>query len=301
MLNREIFQVEPKSKQLANNGVAVVRDDQSAQALDTLRYELETFVCDGEYQAGLDKILSSYLRNLSSGHEQPAVWISGFFGSGKSHLAKMLRALWVNQNFADGATARNIADLPQEITDYLQELTLAGKRHGGLHAASGTLGAGANNNVRMALLNIIFTSCGLPEQYHEARFVMWLKRKGLLEAVRNSVIEDGEDWEDELADLYMSRSITNALLEQDSTLGENHHQVRELLRSQYPQVEDITNQQMVDAIHEALAGDEEFPLTLIVLDEVQQYIGTDADKAHLVQEVVETCCKNSKFKSKLLF
>jgi len=59
MLNREIYDLDPQQNRLENNGVAEVKDDQSQQALKTLRYELQTFVCDGEYQAGLDKILLS--------------------------------------------------------------------------------------------------------------------------------------------------------------------------------------------------------------------------------------------------
>lgn len=301
MLNRDIYQLDPQLNRLQNNGVAVVKDDQSEQALKTLRYELQTFVCDGEYEAGLDKILSSYLRNLSGDHEQPGVWISGFFGSGKSHLAKMLRAFWTNQQFSDGASARDIADLPQDIKDHFKELSNAATRYGGLHAASGTLGSGANNNVRLALLNIVFTSAGLPEQYHQARFVMWLKKKGVFERVKTQVEEAGDNWLDELEDLYMSRSIAGALLEVDSSLGEDVRQVRQLLREQYLHVLDVTNQQMVDAIYDALAAEGEFPLTLVALDEVQQYVGSDSEKAHQVQEVVETCCKHSKFKSKLLF
>ena len=301
MLNREIYQLDPTLNRLENNGVAEVKDDQSAQALKTLRYEIETFVCDGEYEAGLDKILSAYLRNLKSDHEQPGVWISGFFGSGKSHLAKMLRAFWINQEFGDGASARDIADLPLEIKDHFKELSVASNQYSGLHAASGTLGSGANNNVRMALLNIIFKSAGLPEQYHQARFVMWLKKKGIFESIKARVEDEGDSWEDELEDLYVSRSIARALLEEDSTLGDDVKQVRQLFRDQYPIASDVTNQQMVDAIHDALASDGNFPLTLVVLDEVQQYIGTDAEKAHQVQEMVETCCKHSKFKSKLLF
>src|SRR5690554_1450139 len=150
MLNRDIYLLDPQQNRLANNGVAEVEDDQSSQALKTLRYELQTFVCDGEYEKGLEKILATYLRNLTDDHEQPGVWISGFFGSGKSHLAKMLRALWVNQAFDDGATARDIADLPEEVRAHLIELSNQAKRFGGLHAASGTLGSGANNNVRLA-------------------------------------------------------------------------------------------------------------------------------------------------------
>lgn len=301
MLNRDIYQLDPQQNRLENNGVAEVKDDQSAQALKTLRYELQTFVCDGEYEAGLDKILSAYLRNLGDGHEQPGVWISGFFGSGKSHLAKMLRALWTNQPFGDGVCARDIADLPQEIKDHFKELSIAASRHGGLHAASGTLGAGANNNVRLALLNIIFKSAGLPEQYHQARFVLWLKKEGILEQVKAQVEADGDVWEDELEDLYVSRSIARALMQADDTLASDVKEMRQLLRDQYPNVQDVTNQQMVDAIHDALVKDGKFPLTLVVLDEVQQYVGTDTDKAHQVQEVVETCCKHSAFENKLLF
>lgn len=302
MLNREIYQIDPQQNRLANNGVAVVKDDQSDQALKTLRYELQTFVCDGEYEVGMEKILSSYLNNLSGDHEQPGVWISGFFGSGKSHLAKMLRTLWTNQVFSDGAHARDIADLPQEIKDHLKELSSVSARYGGLHAASGTLGSGANNNVRLALLNIVFQSAGLPEQYHQARFVLWLKKEGIFERVKARVEEEGDSWKEELEDLYVSSSIARALFEVDSTLGEDVKQVRQLLRDQFPNVKDVTNQQMVDAIYDTLASPQgEFPLTLIVLDEVQQYISTDPEKAHQVQEMVETCCKHSKFKSKLLF
>lgn len=301
MLNREIYQLDPQQNRLENNGVAEVKDDQSLQALKTLRYELQTFVCDGEYRSGLDNILSTYLRNLAGPHEQPGVWISGFFGSGKSHLAKMLRALWSNQLVSDDSAARDVADLPREIKDQFRELSIAANRHGGLHAASGTLGSGANNNVRLALLNIIFKSAGLPEQYHQARFVLWLKKQGIFDQLVAKVEAAGDRWDDELEDLYVSRSIAGALLEVDSTLGADVKEVRQLLREQYPNVQDVTNQQMVDAIDDAISKEGQFPLSLIVLDEVQQYIGSDTEKAHQVQEVVETCCKHSIFQNKLLF
>ena len=68
---------------------------------------------------------------------------------------------------------------------------------------------------------------------------------------------------------------------------------------EFKRVEDISNDEMVQGIKDALTVDGVFPLTLIVLDEVQQYIGDDGDKAYQVQEAVETCSKH--FNSQLLF
>lgn len=182
MNNREIYQIDPTKRKLVNEGYVSLNE----KSKEVLRYELETFVCNGQYEKGLEHILDTYLRNIEQS-QQPAVWVSGFYGSGKSHLVKMLRALWEDTPFEDGAKARGIAKLPQSINDLLKELTTQAKRHGGLHAASGTLGAGRSGSVRLALLSIIFKSADLPEQYHVARFVLWLKSLDIYETVRGYV------------------------------------------------------------------------------------------------------------------
>jgi len=300
MLNREIYLKAPEQNRLVNNGVAEVSEDYSESALQVLRYELETFVCDGQYEKGLDTIFDTFLRNLSSHNEQPGLWISGFYGSGKSHLAKMLRILWTDFAFPDGARARGLAKLPTSIVDSLKELNTAGKRHGGLHAAAGKLGAGAGDNVRLALLGIIFKSQSLPEQYPQAQFVMWLKREGLLDSVKSELEAAGRSLSQELPHLYVSPYIAKALLKAYPGFTDSETAARALLKAQYPQVTDITSDQLIAAITQALSnGENKFPLTLIVLDEVQQYIGNDVQKAFQVQEVTETLCKH--FSGQLLF
>ena len=92
-----------------SKGVASVNDEKTSHAMAVLRYELETFVCDGQYEKGMAHILETYFKNFDQA-QQPAVWVSGFYGSGKSYLVKMLRALWVDTVFEDGATARGIAN-----------------------------------------------------------------------------------------------------------------------------------------------------------------------------------------------
>jgi len=299
MLNRDIYNKAPKENRLVNNGVAEVSEDHSEAAQAILRYELESFVCDGQYEKGLETILDKFLLNLDSGSEQPGVWISGFYGSGKSHLAKMLRTLWTDYQFADGATARSLAKLPTGVFEHLKELSTQGKRYGALHAAAGKLGAGAGDKVRLALLSIIFKSKGLPEQYNQAQFVLWMTREGLLVQVEAELQAAGRSLAQELPHMYVSSHLAKALLKGRPDLAHTEADARKLLKEQFPQVTDVTSDQMTTAIADALTVDGHFPLTLVVLDEVQQYIGADAEKAFQVQEVTETLSKH--FNGKLLF
>lgn len=299
MLNREIYNKPPKENRLVNNGVAEVSEDHSDAAQAILRYELETFVCDGQYEKGLETILDKFLMNLDAGTEQPGVWISGFYGSGKSHLAKMLRTLWTDYQFADGATARGLAKLPTGVFEHLKELSTQAKRYGSLHAAAGKLGAGAGDKVRLALLGIIFKSKGLPEQYNQAQFVMWMQQEGIHAVVESELQAVGRSLAQELPHMYVSGHLAKALLKARPDLAATEADARKLLKEQFPQVTDITSDQMTSAIESALSDNGKFPLTLVVLDEVQQYVGADAEKAFQIQEVTETLSKH--FNGKLLF
>lgn len=299
MLNRDIYQKDPSTRKLVNEGVASVNDETTNQALSVLRYELDTFVCDGQYEKGLVHILETYLKNIEQA-QQPAVWVSGFYGSGKSHMVKMLRALWVDTKFEDGATARGIASLPQSVTDQLKELTSQGKRHGGVHAASGTLGSKSRDkSARVALLGIIFNSVGLPEQYPVARFVMWLKHENIYDTVRGFVEQGGHDWNEELDNFYVAEGLHAALVKAKPNLFTSTSSCVDTLNNLYPYVQDVSSVDMIKAIKQALTRDGKFPLTLVVIDEVQQYIGEDSQRSIDVQETVEACSKN--IGAKMLF
>lgn len=290
MLNRDIYQTDPSTYSLPNKGVASLNDAEYSDAQAVLRFELEHFVCEGQYEAGTEHVLSTYLANLGQ-PQQDGVWVSGFYGSGKSHLVKMLRALWVNTEFDDGARARNLAPLPQNVRDALHELETAGKHHGGLHAAAGTLGASASGSVRLAILSIVFKSVVLPEKYHLARFVMWLQKEGILQQVRAYVEQRGDNWEEELDNLYVADGLNEALRHAKPDLFSSPAACADTLRGLYPLVSDVSSEEMLRTIRSAVSRNDAFPLTLVVLDELQQFIGDDGTRAHDVQEAVEACCK----------
>lgn len=298
MKNYEVFENDPRKKRLLNEGVAKVGEQETGEQQQTLRYELETFVCQGEYRKGLERILNSYVQNLGS-QEQPGVWVSGFYGSGKSHLVKMLRYLWQDYEFEDGATARGIAELHRDVADSLAELSTAGARAGGLHAAAGALGSSPGSTVRKAILSVIFRSAGLPAEYPKARFVMWLRKEGYYDTVRSYIEEAGENFREELDYMWVSRTLAEALLEADPDFADSHSDVRSHLKNEFPRVDDVSDEQMVKGIRHAIAPHGKFPCTLVVLDEVGQYIDEDSGRCHEVQLATEVCTK--RFGSKLLF
>ena len=299
MINREIYQRDPGRLTLLNNGVATMTDALTEDERRTLRFELEHFVCEGQYRAGLVRILESYL-NHQGQPEQAAAWISGFFGSGKSHLAKMLQFLWTDYTFPeDGASARGLARLPDDVGDRLKEISTLGRRGHGLCAAAGTLGAGAGDSVRLGLLAIVFRAAGLPESYPQARFCLWLRRNGQYDGVRGQVEANDRSFQRELNDLYVSPLIARAVLSADPTFAAGEKEAKAAIRAQFPRERDITTDAFVAAMQDALAPHSDMPCTVLILDEVQQYIGQDPKRSYVVQEVVEACSK--RFGDRLLF
>lgn len=93
MIINEIF-----DKNINRNINGVVKADDSENVLN----ELEEYVLTNEIKSKLTDFFDAYNENKSNG-----VWISGFFGSGKSHLLKMLSLVLENKEI-DGKRAEQI-------------------------------------------------------------------------------------------------------------------------------------------------------------------------------------------------
>jgi len=298
MQNKDVFHFDPKQTIWKNQGVAKVDGSKFIENLDELKFELLHFVCEGQYQKGLEKVLLNFLGHIDQ-DEQKAVWISGFFGSGKSHLCKMLRALWENTRFSDGLTARGAVALSPDIQEYLRELDTKAKQQGGLVAVSGTLAAGSASHIRRTLAELVCESRGLPADIPKGRLVLWMRREGIEDGIRRNIEAQGKNWQTEINNFRLSSALWQAVAEAKPVLG-SAETIRDLFKAQYPNVgnNDITNSELVSVLREILAPGGTFPLTLIILDEMQRFIGDDGDRSLSVQQLGETLV--SCFKGKLL-
>ena len=289
---QDVLQRDPASHPLVNKGQARIADREDAQVMQELRGELSTFVCEGQYADGIQRIVRSFLDDLGRTSQRGA-WVSGFFGSGKSHLLKMLCHLWRDTEFPDGATARSLVPaIPEDLAALLRELDVAARRAGGLLAAAGSLPSGSTDHVRLTILGLLLRAAGLPAQYPQARFCLWLHAEGRFDEVKSAVEAEGRAFDRELNDLYVSGALARAVLAADPSFASGEAEARQSIRAQFPpQTADVATDEFLRTAREALAhasdADGRLPCALVVLDEVQQYIGESTERSMLVTEVAE--------------
>ncbi|MFT4040339.1 MAG: BREX system P-loop protein BrxC, partial [Thermomicrobiales bacterium] len=284
------------ARPIPNQGVSKVGRPVSEAEWEVLRFELDNFVSEGEYERGLDRILGAFLSNQGLG-DQPGAWVSGFFGSGKSHFARVLAALWTDLELPDGTRACGLVHgLSDDIRAHLRELDASGLRGGGLWTASGTLSNGAQS-FRLAVLGILLAAAGLPPAYGPGTFMLWLRRQGLEDDVRATLAAQGIALDDEATDLYVSTDLAAAVLAAHPAMGETPAAALAQFRAQFAAKPDIDDAELVRLARQILASvstdphpdwsKRKLPATLLVLDELQQYIGDFSERSLEVQTTVE--------------
>lgn len=290
----DLFELNPLVNRLENDGVVIINSQSE--------WELKTFVCEGEYEKGITRILETYLRNFETSRQQ-AVWVSGFFGSGKSHLVKMLGYLWSNESFPSGSTARSIARLPTGVTDALHELSQKQQIISSL-VVTGTLGDEGiveGGDVRFAVLKLFLKKLGLPEALHQFRFLWWARKEGILTSIQSFLESMGTSLEIEVRNLYVSPALAKAVLNAMPSFAQNETNVLDAIGRQFHPVSTITREEFADEIKNKIlpfAGFDTLPATLIILDEVQQSMQAYNIHAVSIQNLAQDI--SSQFKSRFI-
>ena len=262
MLNRDVFKVPPEAYRIPNDGVAkIVFLPRPAPPPRHSEDELRTFVTDGEFGRGLLRVLESFRSGLSHG-AQKAVWISGFYGSGKSHLAKMLCALWTDQAFPDGSRPGTL--IPEPAAELAAELRALRPQLNALAACTGggTLGGGADDP-KLATLGIVLQSVGLPLDLRAARVAFWLADEGILDAVRTRL---GGGFDSATPQFRaLNRFPSGGDGGEALSLAASARDLSDRLKDTFRQPPEITVNELSSTVRRALLlGRKELPLTLVV-------------------------------------
>ena len=100
----------------------------------------------------------------------------------------------------------------------------------------------------------------------------------------------GADFIEELSEYNLSTRLADAILAVDPSFAASGADVRKALRSQFPPESALNTDETIALLRKVLqhVGGGAIPPTLIVLDEVQQYISGDGGRAMEVQNLVES-------------
>ena len=172
-------------------GVVKVFDDSA------LATEIREYVVTDKIEHELKRVLDTFtqvsetLRRGSSGRDVMGIWVSGFFGSGKSHFAKMLGHLLCNTALDVDGSESSIDSFGKHLTDSsigrdvrlrLGEVKLNTKVHGIFFEIKSRQSLTNPGSVGEILLSEFYRSIGLSENIVIARIERQLQRRGLYES-----------------------------------------------------------------------------------------------------------------------
>ena len=266
------------------NGVVKVDQDESS----VLVQELNEYVITRELKKHFITFFNNYIESFNEETADIGVWISGFFGSGKSHFLKMLSYLLENKEVQGIKTVEHFrtkfADDP--ATFMLIDRTTRGKTHTILFNIDIE---GSINKDKTAVLRVFakmfYNYLGFyGENLKVAKLEQFIAKKGKTEEFRRVFEEkNGASWL-ESRDVY-------AFFEDDvvATLQEVLGMSEQAASNWFNGTETVETSiaQLVSEIKEYVDNQPKDFRLLFMIDEVGQYVGGDTDLLINLQSLVE--------------
>ena len=265
-----------------NGVVKVMQDDRQS-----LKQELSEYIITKELRRHFATFFDNYVKAIDNPTDKIGVWISGFFGSGKSHFLKMLSYLLSNKEvdgrhafeyFADKfddpmmyATVQKCVRIPTESILFNIDIE------------------GPINKDKTAVLRVFakvfYNHCGFyGEDLKVAKLERFIDKQGKTEAFRTAFKEvNGDEWvnaRDSAA--FFEDDVVEVL---QSVLGMSETAARNWFNGE--ENADMSIKQLVSEIKEYVDSKEGNFRLLFCVDEVGQYIGDDGDLMMNLQSLVE--------------
>ncbi len=290
MLIQDIFQ-----RDITRSINGVIKADQLDE--DSVWQELDEYVVTPEIKRHIDHFFGAYLKVLQHPKDvaitdKIGVWVSGYFGSGKSHFIKILSYLLSNRLVTkDGETRRAVDFFTSKIDDPL---------------LLGNIKAAVATNAQVVLFNVdskadpsqgiarllrvflrVFNdACGFSPDYpHVAHMERHLAREGKYDEFKRAFREEaGDEWvtHRDAYDFYHDQIIT-ALGKSLGLTADASRQWLENAEEKFP----LTPENFAKWVREYLDSRGANHRLVFFADEIGQFIGTDTKLMLNLQSITE--------------
>lgn len=265
------------------NGVIQVEQEEET----VVEQEIKEYVVTSELKKHFNNFFESYADSFDHPTDNIGVWITGFFGSGKSHFLKMLSYILENKEVGGRKTVDYFRDkfddelsfLPiQKATSVPTETILFNIDVEGPMEKDATA-------VLKVFAKVFYNHLGFyGNDLKLAKLEQFITKKGKMDAFKTSFEEkNGDTWEN-TRDSYafFEDDIIDALVE---VLGMSRDAAQHWFDG--TETVDISIGQLVDEIKDYVNSKPKDFRLLFMIDEAGQYIGTDTNLLLNLQSLIE--------------
>ena len=265
-----------------NGVVKVAQDDERS-----LQQELSEYIITKELRRHFRTFFDNYTKAIDQPTDKMGVWISGFFGSGKSHFLKMLSYLLSNQVVSGIPAIDYFQDKFDDPMMYAQAVKCVS-----IPTESILFNIdieGPINKDKTAVLRtfakMFYNHCGFyGDDLKIAKLERFIDRQGKTEEFRQKFEEvNGGPWvETRDSFAFFEDDVVEVL---QSVLGMSEQAARNWFNGE--ETNELSIAQLVSDIKEYVDGKGDKFRLLFMVDEVGQYIGDDGDLMINLQSLVE--------------
>ena len=254
--------------------------------------ELEEYVVTRELQKHFADFFNAYKKSIDGNTPKMGVWISGFFGSGKSHFLKILSYLLDNKLVGDKHAIDYFID-DKKITDnkVLSDMQLAANIPADVvlfnidskSESNGKQNKDAIVNVFLKVFNEMQGFCG--SMPHIADLERRLVEAGRFDEFKEAFEDEyGDPWEDSRKDFdFIQDSVVDALVSMDYMSEAAARNWCEKAIEPYT----ISIEDFAKRVKSYIDSKGENHHVVFLVDEIGQYIGDDSKLMLNLQTVTE--------------
>lgn len=254
-----------------------------------IKQELEEYVVTDELLKHFHSFFESYNAGINNSTEKMGVWISGFFGSGKSHFLKIVSYLLENK-IVDGKAAVDYFDGKIQDAKLLADIKRAGNISTDVILfnidSKASLDSVDGKDKILAVFEKVFNEkMGLSTIPHVAELERFLIREGKYEEFKNYFQEEcGDNWVDARNDFYFRRDeIVNSYSKALNKSKEEAENWFDKAEERY----DLSIEKFAERVRDYIKSKGDNHHVVFLVDEIGQYIGEDGSLMLNLQTIVE--------------
>ncbi|NMA84127.1 MAG: BREX system P-loop protein BrxC [Epulopiscium sp.] len=268
-------------------GVVKVGQDDT----DVVEQELKEYVVTNELQRHFRDFFASYRKGINGNTDKMGVWISGFFGSGKSHFLKILSYLLENR-MVDGKAA---LDYFLDENKIKNSMTIADMKLAtsiptdailfNIDSKSETSGRKDKETILNVFLKVFNEKLGYSTNPHVADLERQLDEEGLYEVFKDQYKAiTGDDWvlSRHKFNFFKDRVVKSLVAMDYMALETANDWARSTIQPYESSIDGFA--QMVN---EYLQSKEDNHHIVFLVDEMGQYIGSNSDLMLNLQTLTE--------------